>query len=99
MTFQGIIAWDSFFHLAYDDQRRMFPVFGAHAAPRAPLLFTSGPSHGEALGVFQGEPLYHASLDSAEYRMLLDENGFDVVSHVVEDPHCGRHTIWLAWKR
>ena len=22
--------------------------------------------------------------------------GFDVVSHVVEDPDCGGHTIWLA---
>jgi hypothetical protein len=27
---------------------------------------------------------------------LLDRNGFDVVSHVVEDPGCGGHTIWLA---
>jgi hypothetical protein len=38
-------------------------------------------------------PLYHASLDPAEYRSLLDRNGFDVVSHVVEDPDCGGHTI------
>jgi trans-aconitate methyltransferase len=31
-AFAGILAWDSFFHLAHDDQRRMFPVFGRRAA-------------------------------------------------------------------
>jgi SAM-dependent methyltransferase len=94
--FSGILAWDSFFHLCPDDQRRMFPVFRAHAAPGAALMFTSGPAHGEAIGSFGGEPLYHASLDPDEYRSLLDGNGFRVVAHVVEDPDCGRHTIWLT---
>jgi SAM-dependent methyltransferase len=94
--FDGILAWDSFFHLRQDDQRRMFPIFQQHAGSRAALMFTSGPSHGEAIGVYQGEPLYHASLDASEYRALLTENGLEVVMHVVEDPDCGRHTIWLA---
>jgi SAM-dependent methyltransferase len=94
--FSGILAWDSFFHLCHDDQRQMFPVFRAHAAPNAALMFTSGPADGEAIGSFGGEPLYHASLDAAEYRSLLDRNGFRVVAHVVEDPDCGGHTIWLA---
>ena len=98
-TFSGILAWDSFFHLCHDDQRRMFPIFRKHAAPGAALMFTSGPSHGEAIGTYQGEPLYHASLDGAEYRALLDRHGFAVVAHVVEDPSCGHHTIWLAQLR
>jgi hypothetical protein len=59
-------------------------------------MFTSDPRHGEAIGEFAGERLYHASLDPAEYRSLLDRNGFQVVSHVAEDPGCGGHTIWLA---
>lgn len=95
-TFAEIVAWDSFFHLGHDDQRRMFPLFRAHAASGAALMFTSGPAHGEAIGDMGGEPLYHASLDRAEYRSLLDENGFVVVEHVVEDPDCGGHTVWLA---
>jgi SAM-dependent methyltransferase len=94
--FSGILAWDSFFHLCHDDQRSMFPLFRGYAAPNAALMFTSGPAHGEAVGNLGGEPLYHASLDSAEYHSLLDRNGFRVVSHVVEDPDCGGHTIWLA---
>jgi hypothetical protein len=94
--FDGMLAWDSFFHLGPDDQRRMFPIFKQHAAPRAALMFTSGPAHGEAIGSYQGEPLYHASLDAAEYRALLKANGFEVVAQMTEDPECGNHTVWLA---
>lgn len=97
--FGGLIAWDSLFHLAPDEQRLMFPVFRDHALPGAPLLFTSGPAFGESTGTFQGEPLYHASLGPGEYRLLLGRNGFDVVAHVAEDPDCGGHTVWLALRR
>jgi len=98
-TFHGILAWDSFFHLRPQDQRQMYPIFRKHAAPRAALMFTSGSSEGVATGSFAGEPLYHASLDPDEYRVLLDTHGFDVVDHVIEDPSCGGHTVWLAQRR
>lgn len=94
--FGGILAWDSFFHLSYDDQRRMFPVFAAHALPGAPLMFTSGPEHGEAIGNLHGEPLYHASLAPDEYRALLAANGFAVTDARMNDAACGGHSIWLA---
>lgn len=97
--FDGLIAWDSFFHLSYDDQRAMFAIFAAHAAPQAALMFTSGPAHGEAIGSLKGEALYHASLAPDEYRALLSEHGFDVVAHVAEDKTCGGHTVWLAKAR
>ncbi len=97
--FDGILAWNSFFHLCPGDQRKMFPIFRRHARSKAALMFTSGPSYGEAIGTFKGEPLYHGSLDGAEYRSLLDQNRFDVVSHVVEDPNCGLNTVWLAQLR
>jgi SAM-dependent methyltransferase len=98
-SFGGLVAWDSLFHLAPPEQRRMFPVLRDHASPGAALLFTSGPAFGEAIGTLEGEPLYHASLDPAEYRSLLDGNGFDVVAHAAEDPDCGGHTVWLARRR
>jgi hypothetical protein len=97
--FQGILAWDSFFHLCHEDQRRMFPVFRMHAAPGAALMFTSGPAYGEAMGRLEGEPLYHASLDAAEYRTLLDDAGFGIVATLAEDQTCGGRTVWLAQSR
>jgi SAM-dependent methyltransferase len=94
--FDGILAWDSFFHLSADDQRGMFPVFGRHAHNGAPLMFTSGTSEGEAIGCYGGEPLYHASLDPSEYEHLLLTSGFSVLRYVPNDPDCWEHTIWLA---
>lgn len=77
----------------------MFSVFRDHALSGAPLLFTTGTGHGEAIGSFQGESLYHASLSPGEYGMLLESHGFSMMNHVVEDPKCGRHTVWLAQYR
>ena len=75
-TFDGLLAWDSFFDLAHDDQRRMFPIFKRHASPGAALMFTSGVSNGEAIGSYRGEPLYHASLAPEEYRTGLDTTSY-----------------------
>lgn len=97
--FDGVLAWDSFFHLKQDDQRRMFPVFQRHAASKAPLMFNSGPREGVSVGTLYGDPLFHASLDPAEYRALLDAHGFDVLDYVPEDAGAGGRTVWLARAR
>ncbi|MBF8745318.1 class I SAM-dependent methyltransferase [Pseudomonas putida] len=94
--FTAILAWNSFFHLKPEDQRRMFPIFQRHAAPGALLMFTSGPAHGEALGVFEGETLYHASLAPQEYTEQLHDHGYEVLDHIAEDAECGGQTVWLA---
>ncbi|AHF79369.1 Methyltransferase type 11 (plasmid) [Sodalis praecaptivus] len=95
-TFEGLIAWDSFFHLPREDQKLMFPIFNRHSHKGSALMFTSGPGNGIAMGEFAGEPLYHASLAPDEYGALLAEQGFAVIDSVVEDPLCGGHTIWLC---
>lgn len=94
--FDGLIAWHSLFHLSPEDQRPMFARFAAHARPGAPLMFTSGADHGEAIGAWQSEPLYHGSLGPKEYRALLAANGFGKARHRARDPECGAATVWLA---
>ncbi len=94
--FDGVVAWDSFFHLDADDQEVATARFAEHALPGAPLMFISGPARGESIGTWNGEPLYHASLEPDEYRHLLALHGFSVLAYVSEDPACGGHTIWLA---
>ncbi|WP_375688160.1 class I SAM-dependent methyltransferase [Pseudooceanicola sp. LIPI14-2-Ac024] len=94
--FDGVIAWHSFFHLTPAAQEAMFPRFRDLTRPGAPLMFTSGTGRGIAMGEFEGEPLYHGSLDTAEYCTLLGSNGFEVLRHVVEDRACGGATVWLA---
>lgn len=94
--FDAVLAWDSFFHLSMDDQRAMFARFAAHLQNGAPLMFTSGPQEGVAIGTYHGEPLHHASLGPQEYGRLLSEHGFSVLAHLAQDPGCGGHTVWLA---
>lgn len=94
--FDGILAWNSFFHLTQTDQRAMFRVFADHASDGAALMFTAGPEAGEAMGTVGGKPIYHASLSAEEYRSLLAEHGFEVLKYVPEDPDANMHTIWLA---
>ncbi|MEQ8936489.1 MAG: class I SAM-dependent methyltransferase, partial [Amphiplicatus sp.] len=94
--FGAILAWHSFFHLTANDQQKMFSTFAAHASPGAALMFTSGSKRGEAIGSWQSEPLYHASLDSAEYEAQLKAHGFALVEHVEDDAACGGAAVWLA---
>ncbi|MEZ0223628.1 MAG: class I SAM-dependent methyltransferase [Alphaproteobacteria bacterium] len=97
-TFDVILAFDSFFHIAPDAQRKMFPLFRDHAADGALLMFTSGPKEGEVYGTMEGIDFYHASLDTEEYRTLLNSHGFEVLVHKIEDPAVGERTVWLAQK-
>ncbi|UXT48305.1 class I SAM-dependent methyltransferase [Agrobacterium tumefaciens] len=94
--FDGLIAWHSFFHLKPEDQRLMFGIFRQHANDGAALMFTAGPGQGEAIGTFQGKPLYHASLARDDYESLLAAHGFRLLDHIINDPQCGGATVYLA---
>lgn len=96
--FQGVIAWDSFFHLSPDDQRAMFQQFAKFSEQGTALMFTSGPAHGEAVGDLFGDALYHASLSSEEYRELFKIYGFEEMLMIAEDQDCTGHTVWLVRK-
>lgn len=86
--FAGVLAWHSLFHLTPRDQRRVLPRLAARVGEGGRLMFTSGPAHGEAIGEWRGEPLYHGSLDPDEYRRLLAEAGL-----ALEAEDAG---VWLA---
>ncbi len=94
--FDVMVAFNSFFHLSPSDQRDMFPVFAAHAAPGARLLFTTGPCASQSWGRVGASAVYHASLDPAEYRDLLAANGFGVTWFRPDDRDLAGHSVWLA---
>jgi SAM-dependent methyltransferase len=95
-TFDAILVWDSLFHLNADAQRAMFATFAAHARRGTVLMFNTGPTFGEAVGNYRGDPLYHASLDRSEYEQLLFANSFRIIDQVTEDQEAGGRTVWLA---
>ncbi|MEP1209700.1 MAG: methyltransferase domain-containing protein [Rhizobiaceae bacterium] len=94
--FNGLISWNGFFHLSPEEQRHALPQFAAAVLPGGNLLLTVGPAEGEITGTVDGAPVYHASLDPAEYRDLLLAAGFATIEFQAEDPDCGLHSVLLA---
>ena len=97
--FDGIVSWNSFFHLTQAEQRSTLPRFAAHLAPQGALMLTVGDRAGEVTGHVGDDRVYHSSLSPNEYTQQLDSLGLDIVRFTVEDPDCDRHTILLARKR
>lgn len=94
--FDGIIGWDSFFHLSQEEQRPVLINFCRHLRPHGALLLTIGDKASEVLGTVAGQQVYHASLDGSEYEKILRSAGFAEVTIVLCDEDCGGHSLLLA---
>jgi SAM-dependent methyltransferase len=94
--FDGVLSWNASFHLTIQEQRDTIPLLAKHVAPAGALMFTIGPSEGEATGTVEGEPVYHASLDPEDYQSILSELGFSNIQIGLEDAKCNLHSIILA---
>ncbi len=97
--FDGIIGWNSFFHLTQDELRTTLPKLVQHLRPGGVLMLTVGPEAGEVDGHVGGERVYHSSLSPAEYEAEMDRMGMEVVAFVMEDPDCDMQTVLLARRR
>ena len=60
-TFDGVIGWDSFFHLTPQEQRTTLVRLASHLEPGGALMLTVGPEAGEVAGCVGDEPVYHSS--------------------------------------
>jgi trans-aconitate methyltransferase len=94
--FDGMLGWNSFFHLRPDEQRALLPRLAAHLAPGGSLMLTVGPRDSEAVGHVGGEPVYHSSLAPDAYAGLLAGLGLGLVAFVAEDPECDFQSVLLA---
>jgi len=63
------------------------------------LMFNTGPQHGEGIGEYRGNPLYHASPSSGEYQNLIRQSGFETIDHVVDDRMPMTHGLALHVRR
>ena len=99
--FDCVLAWDSMFHLSCEDQRKMFPLFQRHVEQGGILMFSCGEEEDEFWNPMHGNEavsMFHASLDSEEYKKLLTENGFEILKHKISDENCGGRAYWIARK-
>jgi trans-aconitate methyltransferase len=94
--FDGLLAWNSFFHLDQHSQNQMFPIFRKHSQLGTILMFSAGAYLSETFGQLGGESLYHASLDNAQYHSLLEENGFATLTVLNDSVQENWHAVWIA---
>ncbi len=96
--FDGIIAWNSFFHLNHEDQMKVLNVFEKHLKPHGVLMFTAGPERGEIPGFVNDNQVYHWSLSLEEYQKGLSKSGFKLEEFVLNDSECQFHSVFLSKK-
>jgi 2-polyprenyl-3-methyl-5-hydroxy-6-metoxy-1,4-benzoquinol methylase len=99
VRFQGVVAWDSLFHLHHEAQTSVLTKIASWLEPSGMLLFNTGPDRGESVGNQFGDPLYHASLAPAEYRTLFDQLNLIEIAFAPTDPNTGERSVWLAKKK
>ncbi|MEQ8404768.1 MAG: class I SAM-dependent methyltransferase [Oceanicaulis sp.] len=97
--FDGVLGWNSVFHLTRDEQRALLPRLCALVNPGGRLMITVGPKDGEVAGHVGEERVYHASLAPAEYAAILNHAGLHVIDFVAEDPECASQSVLLAARR
>ena len=76
--FDGIIAFDSFFHFPFEGQRLIYPKVAKWLKPGGVLLFTHGLESSEIISEMFGKTFYYSSLDKDEVKTLLESNGLEI---------------------
>ncbi|UYV38737.1 class I SAM-dependent methyltransferase [Rhodobacteraceae bacterium D3-12] len=97
-VFDGVLAWNSFFHLTAEEQRGVIPRLAAHLCPGGALMMSVGPEAGDVWGTVAGEAVYHASLSPDDYAAELANCGCEVAAFCAEDADCNGHSVLLARK-
>lgn len=76
--FDGIIAWDSFWHIQKAAQSRIYPHLRSLLKPGGYVLFTHGNTDDSHTDTMFGETFQYNALSTGQVRCLLNEHGFTI---------------------
>jgi predicted TPR repeat methyltransferase len=77
--FDGILAWDSFFHFPKDKQVDIYAKVGNMLNPDGYLLFSHGDAEDEHTNPMMGESFYYSALPKEMVCQILQDNGFEII--------------------
>ena len=77
--FDGILAFDSFFHFPKAKQQEIYPLLDRWLRPGGILLFTHGDKEGEISGEMFGEPFYYSCLNTGAVCDILKQLNFEIL--------------------
>ena len=77
-TFEGILAWDSLFHLPYHQQDGIYQRIADWLNKGGWFLFSHRGADGEIIDDMFGEKFYYSGLSTNTVRQLLTDAGFEI---------------------
>lgn len=97
-TFDGILAWDSLFHLPLDQQKQAIRKIASLLNPKGVFLFTAGGNAGELRSTMFDTEFYYSSLSSQEYESILSEENCRLILNEIDDPRSKGHRVICCQK-
>jgi len=97
-TFDGIVAWDSLFHLPLDQQEQAILKIASLLNPKGVFLFTAGSDAGELRSTMFDTEFYYSSLSSQKYESILSDQNCVVIVNEIDDPRSQGHRVICCQK-
>lgn len=92
-SFDGILAWDSLFHLPLDKQEQAIRKIVKLLKPNGIFLFTAGGKAGELTSTMFETEFYYSSLSSKKYESILADENCQVILNEIDDPRSKGHRV------
>lgn len=93
--FDFIVAWDSIFHLPFDQQKPVVEKLCRLLKSDGLLIYTFGNATGEHTDKWHGDTFYYSSIGINDNLQLLIDNGLKIL-HVELDQYPLRHVYVIA---
>lgn len=77
--FDGILAWDSLWHLPKNEQNSLYTKIGGMLRANGYFLFTHGNADGEHTDTMMGEQFYYSAIPEQDIYKQLTQNDFEII--------------------
>ncbi len=94
--FDGIIAWDSLWHIAKSKQESIYPKISNLLKPNGLFLFTHGNVDNEHIDTMMGEEFYYSALSEAEIVENINRNNLVMEYSYRNFTEDGSHRTYVA---
>lgn len=87
LKFDGIIAFDSLWHINYHHQKIIYKRLSNLLKSGGYLLFTHGKNDNEQVNEMFGQKFYYSALDLSCVKKILDENNLQIIDLKIDYKH------------
>jgi cyclopropane fatty-acyl-phospholipid synthase-like methyltransferase len=98
-TFDGIVAWDSVFHVPREAHERLFRAMHSWLRPGAPMVLSVGGSADEFVSPRFGVDFFYSGHAPAATVASLQRAGFEAIEWEVDDPSSRGHIAVTCRRR